>query len=188
MKRTISFVLCVLVLFGFSTIAVDAATTAEEAGDYLKKIGIYKGYEDGGLRLKNDITRAEFATLAVRVEGLEDLQKESKGQTRFEDVDANHWASGYINVAADNGLLVGDAGTDVFRPEDKITYAETVTVLIRLLEYEDTVAKDNWPENYMNKADELDILKNIDIPSDSPISRGEIAVLIFDSLGVEITK
>jgi hypothetical protein len=77
----------------------DNFLTEEQAGEYLRQIGLYRGYDDGTLGLDRNITRAEFATLAVRLEGLEDLQGRYRGETIFKDMPANHWASGYVNIA-----------------------------------------------------------------------------------------
>lgn len=188
MKKIISFALCFLMLFSFSTLSANAVTPAIEAGNYLKKIGIYEGYEDGSLRLERNITRTEFAVLAVRLLGKLDEEPAHKGKTAFKDVSASFWGSGYINLAVANGLLVGDSGTKLFRPEGQITYAEAATVLVRLLGYEKAVEGTNWPTNFMKKASDLNLTRNISISPDKPITRGDIATLIFNSLPVPVAK
>ncbi len=157
---------------------------SEVAGEYLKKIGIYKGYEDGSLRLEQNITRAEFTTLAVRIEGLEDLQEKHKGETIFKDMAASHWASGYVNIAVSKGLIKGFEDK-TFRPEEEITYAQALAVVIRILGYEGNVVGE-WPDNYIDKGRDLGLDRYIDLSADDVISRGEIAVLIFNALGVSI--
>lgn len=188
MKKTLSFTLCILLLFSFSILAVNGATPAEQAGDYLKQIGIYEGYEDGSLRLERNITRTEFAVLAVRLIDKVSEEPTNRGKTVFRDVPSSFWGSGYINIAVANGLLVGDAGTNLFRPQGQITYAEATTVLVRLLGYEEAVVGSDWPTNFMNKAQDLNLTKNINIKPNDPISRGDIAVLIYNALEVTMGK
>ena len=174
--------------------------TNEQAGEYLRKIGLYIGYEDGSLGLDRNITRAEFATLAVRIEGMEDVQEEHRGKTIFKDVAAKHWASGYINIAVSKGLIIG-FGDETFRPEEKITYVQALTVIIRILGYEKDVVGE-WPDNYIDMGRNLGLVTQGDGPfvssgnmtqeepsplcPDEPISRGEIAVLIYNALGVSL--
>lgn len=159
---------------------------SEVAGEYLKKIGIYKGYEDGSLRLEQNITRAEFATLAVRIEGLENLQEKHKGETIFKDMAASHWASGYVNIAVSKGLIKGFEDK-TFRPEEEITYAQALAVVIRILGYEGDVVGE-WPDNYIDNGRDLGLDRYIDLSADDVISRGEIAVLIFNALDVVIKE
>ncbi len=158
--------------------------TAEQAGEYLRKIELYKGYEDGSLGLDRHITRAEFATLAVRIEGLEDLQEKHRGETIFKDMAASHWASGYVNIAASKDLIKGFEDK-TFRPEEKITYVQALAVVIRILGYEKDVVGE-WPDNYIEKGKDLELDRYIGLSANDVIDRGEIAVLIYNALGVAV--
>lgn len=53
----------------------------------------------------------------------------SVGKTKFTDVSADHWASGYINVASQAGIINGD-GNGLFRPGDEVTYEEAVKMVV----------------------------------------------------------
>ena len=175
--------------------------TAEQAGEYLRRIGLYRGYDDGTLGLDRNITRAEFATLAVRLEGLEDLQGRYRGETIFKDMPANHWASGYVNIAVSGNLIKGFEDK-TFRPEEKITYVQALAVVIRILGYEKDVIGE-WPDNYIDKGVELGLVTRGDgpfvslgnmtqkepaplCPVNAPINRGEIAILIYNALKVPV--
>ena len=63
--------------------------------------GILEGYEDGSFHPNGYITRAEFATIAVRFFDLS-----YQGEDLFPDIDG-HWAQDYINQAADAGIIEG---------------------------------------------------------------------------------
>lgn len=183
MIKRISFLLCVLILFSSNTVSVSAVTPGE-AGEFLKQINLYVGYEDGTLGLDRNITRAEFATLAIRIEGLEDFHEDNKGSTSFKDVEADHWASGYINIASAQKFIMGFEDK-TYRPEEEITYVQALAVIIRILGYDkDLIGQ--WPNNYINKARDLGLDKDINLSANTPINRGNIAVLIYNALDVAI--
>lgn len=189
LKRIISFTLCLLLLFSFSTINANATTPAIEAGNYLKGIGVFQGDSGtGNLRLEDHITRTEFAVIAVRIIGKANKEADYRSITAFKDVSPSFWGSGYINLAVEENLMQGDGGTKLFRPHGQITYAEATTVLLRILGYDKDLDLNNWPTSYMNKANELKITKNISINPNSPITRGDIAILIYNSLDIKIAK
>lgn len=94
---------------------------------YLAERGIINGYSDGTFKPNASITRAEFTTLIVRYQNIT-----AAGTPTFIDITANHWAKGYI-AAAQNAGLIGGYQDGSFQPENKITRAETVTILNRAL-------------------------------------------------------
>ena len=71
------------------------------------------------------ITRAELATIFARM-----VEVEYDGKVMFGDV-ADHWAESYISEAATAEWIVGYDG--LFRPDDNITRAETMTLVNRVL-------------------------------------------------------
>lgn len=72
------------------------------------------------------ITRAEFATIAVRFFG-----GNYEGEDQFTDI-AGHWANKYINRAAVLGLINGK-GDGTFDPNADITRAEAMAIVNRTL-------------------------------------------------------
>ena len=92
----------------------------------LTNAGIIDGYEDGTFKPDGNITRAEFATIAVRF-----FEATYDGEDLFSDI-AGHWAQDYINEAANAGIVDGyEDGT--FRPDQSITLEEACAALLRLL-------------------------------------------------------
>lgn len=117
----------------------------------LSKMGIIKGYEDGSFKPDASISRAEFAAIAARFDPDGD-----KTPATFSDV-SNHWAKDEISIAANHGWIKGyEDGS--FKPDQKITRAETMTlvnrVLKRLPETKDDLHKDmkTWPDNQKESA------------------------------------
>ena len=102
---------------------------------YLKAYKIILGYTDGSFKPNNQITRAEFVTMAVRFYGVynkEDVKTNSKNNP-FKDVQNNYWAISDIYAAVSNGWILG-YGDGTFKGDNDITRAEAVTTLNRLLE------------------------------------------------------
>ncbi len=107
--------------------------------------GILKGYEDGTFRPMASITRAEFATIAIRF-----FRDEMAAEEQFSDVEG-HWGEAYINMAAEKGLIKGYPDSS-FRPDEPITRAEAITIINRLLErhpHKDKLLDGMivWPDN-----------------------------------------
>ena len=125
----------------------DVPSTAwfNNAVSTLTKAGIIAGYEDGTFQPNATITRAEFATIAVRF-----FEASYDGKDFFTDIDG-HWAQQYINDAANAGLVNGyEDGT--FGPNKAITRAEAMTLVNRALDRHpdaDHFLKDmiTWPDN-----------------------------------------
>ncbi len=159
-----------------------SGTTYEYAVGRLIDLGIVNGYEDGTFRPERDITRAEFSKMVCLLLDKGPEVEEAKGATGFGDVKDSHWASGYINVAAENQLIKGyPDGT--FKPTNNVTYAEAVTILVRALGYtEEVEGEGTWPQNYLDKAEEVGI--TVEIALDNPsakASRGDVAKLTWNT-------
>ena len=159
----------------------------QKAVERLGSLGLTVGFEDGKYHEDREVTRAEFATFLVRALGLEDAAKAAIGNTAFKDVPGNHWASGYISVASGQGLIKG-VGNDRFDPESKVTYGEAVTMTVRALGYKDEFLRGTWPGNFVAKGNELDLLKNITYASNGRANRGDIAILVNNSLDAKVVK
>ncbi|MCK9858914.1 S-layer homology domain-containing protein [Paenibacillus sp. ATY16] len=91
------------------------------------KLGIINGYPDGSFRPDASVTRAEFSTLVVKAFAL----RLENGGKEFEDT-RNSWARESIGILANYGVISGyPDGT--FHPDQKITRAEMVAILSRIL-------------------------------------------------------
>lgn len=166
-----------------------SGTKYEEAAEILGALGIMVGdAETGNFRPNDPILRSEMAKVAVYSSGLEDVATGSGYVTRFPDVDPNHWANGAINVAEQQGLVIGDdVGT--FRPDDPVLLQEAVTIMIRALGYEPKArANGGYPTGYMVTASSNQMFKGISATATAPATRGDIAQLVFNSLTVNLME
>ena len=112
----------------------------------LSAMGIISGYPDATFRPNASITRAEFAAIATRFDVNGD-----KTPASFNDI-ADHWAKDEIAVATNNGWVNGyEDGS--FRPQNKITRAETMSLVNRVLNRKPETAEDllenmaKWTDN-----------------------------------------
>ena len=97
-----------------------------QAINYLAKIGIINGYENGTFLPNSNITRAEFTAIVAR---FDDLSIASRNP--FTDLASEHWAFTYIISAESKGLLSGYGS--VFAPDKMITRAESVRIINLML-------------------------------------------------------
>lgn len=147
----------------------------EEAVKTLNGLGIINGYPDNTFKPNNLVTRAEFSTIATK---LLELEVDYNAASLFTDID-NHWGKPYINTIYKNGLVSGYPDGS-FRPQNNVTYAEAITILLNSLGYRADVNKSDvvWPYNYLNKASEIGLINGMNLESYMvPANRGDIAIL-----------
>jgi hypothetical protein len=193
--RRAKYLLFLLVLtaavFGLAAVA-SAAVFSDTKGtkyqtpvDALSQLGIVTGYPDGTIKPDQTITRAEFCAIAVRELGLS--SDVAPMGTRFSDVDATHWAGGLINVAVGQGLVKGyPDGT--FKPDNPVTYAEAITILVRMLGYGPAMDESTWPAPYLAKAAELGVTANVSVKPSDPAPRGDVFMMAYNSLDAKVMK
>ena len=189
-KRFMALLLTLVLVFGSMSSAFAAVnedvmdTDYEVAVGKLNALSIMEGYPDGSFRPEGQITRAEFAKIAVLALGLNDAAEVSKANTVFTDVDAFHWAAGYINVAVDRGILKGyPDGT--YKPSAPLSNAEAITVLTRLIGLGPVVDKEgNWPANYITRANIEGVLDDVVVSSNANATRGNAAKMLVNTLSI----
>ncbi len=165
-----------------------AGTRFEEPIQVLSALKIMIGDDNGNFRPDDTIIRSEVAKMAIHALGLDSAAETSKGTSKFPDVAVNHWANGYINLATSKGIIIGDENGN-FRPDDTITYAEAMTIMVRTLGYE-PVAKEKggFPNGYILTATENGLGKNVQGSVNTPITRGNVAFLTMNSLETKLME
>jgi|GEM_PF-1811261 len=94
---------------------------------YVSQRGFISGFPDGSFRPAEGLTRAQAATVMVKAAGL----KTGDAASKYKDVGAAHWAAAYIGAASKAGYLSGfPDGT--FHPDEKLTRAQAMSILMRL--------------------------------------------------------
>jgi hypothetical protein len=133
------------------------------------------GDTDGLFHPDKAITRAEFASIVVRAVHQQNLSSE---ETYFSDLDGYGWAKAYINRAYENNWIKG-VGGDKFAPGKNVTYAEVITVLIRLERGQEDEPEGRWPDVYITYADMYNLTGNVNIYNwTAPAPKGDVAILV----------
>lgn len=164
--------------------------------DVLRLMGVVSGSGSNRFSPNANLTRAEFCVMAVKIMGLGNQVPIHTTRTIFSDVTAHHWARGYINLAAsitvDGGKenqagnrLISGTGTGQFKPDFQITYAQAVTILMRMLGYSDEQVGSVWPAGYMNLANSLFLTQGITASPYAPITRAQAAQLFVNLLSTK---
>lgn len=192
LKKTLAVVLAFAMIFSMGIINtfaysdVTAGTLVDEAVSILSNLSILTGFEDGTFRPDETVTRAQMAAIICRTLGYESQAESSKGETVFTDVAADHWASGYINVAQAQQIING-YGNGLFGPEDKVTYEQAVKMIVSALGYDLAAAgKGGYPTGYLAIASAEGITKGANGRVGDAAKRSTIAVLVYNSLEVQL--
>ena len=108
----------------------------------------------------------------------------------YTDIDSTHWAYSSVNKLTKQGILSGYPNGK-FNPDDKMTIAEFLAVLIKVIAYNADVStvSDHWAQGYIDYAIENNIVNMDDYSAFNPdeyITRLEICKMIINSF--ESTK
>ena len=197
MKKYLCLMVIIILCLGVSSVSLAASLTDiagtkyVDAVENLIEVGLVNGFEDNTYRPNEAVTRAQMAKLMVIALGEEGKVNSAKLQAKtFTDINSKHWAYGYVNVAKDIGVINGYTDGS-FDPDATVSYAEATTMAVRALGYEDRVdqIKEEWPNNYINCAKELNLFKNISTFNNSTgAARGDIAILLWNMLNTGVCK
>jgi hypothetical protein len=164
-----TFAIVILMISALVTVGVNAAfydvTEYQEAIGTLNSIGVIVGRTATQFSPNDNVTRWQMALLMTKL--------------LTGDIDNNKWASsangivfddvvngithygGSIAYAVKNGIIIGRSNTK-FAPMDGITLQDAATMMVRAMGYPRTQYDDGYPENYIDKADELGLFAGLE--------------------------
>ncbi len=123
-----------MVMKAFGLIATSTNKFSDTEGHWgadaistLNSLGVILGYSDGSFHPNQEITRAEMVVILSR------LTIFVSSETSFTDVASNNWASDAISAFAAAGIVSGKADGE-FKPSESATRAESVAMIIRLID------------------------------------------------------
>ena len=117
----------------------------EDIMSLLSELNIMVGDDDGNLRLDDNVSRAEFAKIAVASSSYKDTVATGLKVSPFKDVTYTHWSAPYIKAAVSAGIAEGYVDS-TFRPDNTVSYEEALTrrqVARLIYNTLDTKIKDN---------------------------------------------
>ena len=164
MKKTLFIMILIIILSTMNTAYaksfpdVSKDSILQEAVDMLSGYKIMEGYPDGSFKPDKNVTRAEMAKIVTVAAGWSEY---SKNMTSVYEDMSGHWAESYVELANVLNIVKG-ISPNLYGPDNLIKFEEAYTMVIRLLGYTDEALGGNWPQNYYQKALELNLFRNID--------------------------
>ena len=144
-------------------------------------LGIITGYEDGSVKPDSKVTRAEMASIVLR---MLDLTSTSTYQNGFTDVTSSHWAADQIQTALEANIISG-MGDGTFVPDGEVTYAQVCVMLVNAMNYQDDAEYyGGYPNGYIKVAgmSDLEITKNAPGAADVASDRGVVIKMVYNAL------
>lgn len=180
MKKIISFMLALVMIFSTTAFAADFKDTTNvpqsDAIDIVETLGIVNGYGNDAYGPNDTLTRAQLCTMLTRALYGNPIYVST---VQFTDVPAGYWASAYINTAYAYGLMEG-YGAGKFGPEDEITYTQMAAVIMKALGYD--CGKLAWPAGVNAMAHTLNLFDNIEFKNyNDGCTRAHAAQIIYNA-------
>jgi len=159
------------------------------------------GYPDGSFHPDENVTRAEFASMAIKALGQENTTIAQP--INFTDIDSEFWAYDAIQKAVYFDLITNTKDDEKFRPEDPVSRAEALAVAVNALTTEqisvqkakEVLSKvytdyESIPEWFVVSAGKAQILgmvvcmpdKTKSMEADRPATRAEITAILYNMM------
>ena len=150
LRRVTALLLAGLLLLCALPITAADAPAGAAAAEALHALGLVGGYgnnADGSVNfaLGDKLTRAQAFVLVVRFVGAEKDATANVQKHPFTDVPA--WANPYIGYVYANGITKGVSETK-FDPDTEVSEAAFLTILLRVLGYDDGAGDFKWNDPY----------------------------------------
>jgi hypothetical protein len=167
----------------------------------LTQQGVIVGYPDGTFRPDEYVTRAEFASMAIKSLGQEHTVVAQP--VNFTDIDPTFWAYDAIQKALYFDLISCPPSGQPFRPEDSVSRGEAISVAVNALtteqisyvkakevlshKYLDSNAIPEWFVVPAGKAEILNMLVTMPsstklVDADRAATRAEVAAILYEMM------
>lgn len=182
MKRVISLLLTMIMIFGIMPISYGAESEAVAAADTLYALGLFSGTGTNPngtpiYDLDRAPTRQEAITMLVGLLGKKEEALSGTWETPFTDV-AN-WAKPFVGYAYVNGLTSGTSST-TFGGNDLVSAAQYLTFVLKVLGYE--VGKDFQWNKAWELSDKIGMTHGEYDANTKTFLRGDVAVISANAL------
>lgn len=172
------------------SVASAAYTDADDiskstAVDTLTALSVIGGYEDGSFQPEGIVTRAEMAKMIYMIQaGGEDNSSFFKQETKFTDVSADHWASGYVNYCVGAGIIVGMTETE-FYPNATVKSVDALKMILVALGYNAEnvgLVGSNYAINTLTYAQKAGLFSNYSVEAQDGLTREFAAQALYNAL------
>lgn len=172
--KIISMIVALLILF--QTFAY--ADENRKYADALYELGLFSG-TDKGYELDKTFTREEAVTVIVRLLGEADKLDGYGFTEKFTDVKRERWSFKYVMYCYENGITYG-TGENTFSPEETIDSYQFVTLLLRVMGYEDTKLYESLDDAVKYQLFNSDIAEKI--TDEKNLKREDMVYILYRSL------
>lgn len=157
----------------------DNDNTYQAALSVCSALGIITGYEDGSIKPEATVTRAEMATIILRMLKL----SETDYKNVFLDVASDHWAAGIIQTAVEQAIVDG-MGDGTFVPEGNVKYEQVIKMIVAAMGYAtDAEMAGGYPNGYISVgSSSLSLLKGVKGMTGEDMPRGEVIKAAYNAL------
>ena len=158
----------------------------ETAVTKLVEENIVTGDVDGNYYPDKNLSRAEVSTLIAKA--VDPKAAEGTARSGFSDMSGYGWAEPFVGLMADKGIAKGyPDGT--FKPGANVKVSELAAFVIRACGINDADLGGTWPDNYMKKADEMDLFDAVSgkdqtsgLDPNAPATKGQAAIAVYNAL------
>ena len=177
-KRMISTALTLCLTFSLLCTGTGAAGSGARQ-EAVQALGILTG----GDSLSGQVTRAQFARMLVSASSCKDAA-EGYGSSLFKDLKGDHWASGYVRIAIEQGWMRGYVdGT--FRPDQAVTLEDGCAAVLMVLGYDPSTLKGAYPAAQLAKAASIGLLDDVSAKQGTKLTRQDCVDLFYNLLTVK---
>ncbi len=182
--KKISLILAICIILSSFTFTVSAEVNDGMLG-VLSYLEIMSGDPDGNMRFDDTVSRAEFSKMAVSASSYKNSVAKGLALSPFPDVTYQHWAAPYVRVAVTNNIVSGyPDGT--FSPDSTVLFEEAVTMMLRVLGYQDSDFGNSWPSGQLGIAENIDLTEGIDCSVGDVLTRRDVARLVYNALKTNV--
>ena len=181
-RKFFSILLCITLSLSMFLVPVSAQEQNSEIDDKVftvfKYLGIAEVNENTDFSVQ--VSRAEFADYVAKLMHL----GWNGTKTYFADVQKSYWAYDSINALYEMNYISSSADS-MFRPDDKITYAEACKILLTAAGYGNyAVATGGFPNGYVNTISMLKLKPRAGVEND--FCKGAALELIYNVFSIGI--
>ncbi|MFA7637389.1 MAG: S-layer homology domain-containing protein, partial [Monoglobales bacterium] len=143
----------------------DISNWAVEGVKKAVSAGLFKGDDKGNINPQKSLTRAELATILLRLTNSDEVEK----GISFDDVSADDWYYKAVSSVYKLGFMTG-TGSTTFAPDRVVTREQAAVVLARILKltpekefsYSDADEISDWAKDAVNALSESKIMEGYD--------------------------
>lgn len=183
-KKIISVMLTAVMLIAALPVMADSGNDEDKMA-LLAELDIMVGDDDGNLRLDDNVSRAEFAKIAVASSRSKNTVASGLKISPFKDVPYWHWSAPYVRAAVSAGIAEGYVDA-TFKPDDTVSYEEALTMVLKVLGYTNDDFGYSWPYGQIGLAENLDLTDNVNAMQGEALTRRQVANLVYNALNTKV--